>query len=244
MMYIICMYVYLCMRYFNTYMFLLSLSLYVYIKAIKLYCISIHICACRCIHTYIPNIALHYIPLHRIPLHTHTHIYIYILYTYHMYTSGFLPGQNHRRFHSSSILPMTHACWRRRALRIWTGSSWRSWTLSNIFVGSVIFRLYLVLWDGGLEVEIRGFREILGSFCVGSAFCYRSRGFCCQERHRCAEGAGVVGQTSKAYQDRWHLGWTLLDLDGLGWDFCGFCDTNSVWKEVAKWLFQSSNPWV
>ena len=74
----------------------------------------------------------------------------------------------------------------------------------TFFFGSVIFRLYLVVWDGGLEVEIGGFLEILSSFCVGSAFCYGSLGFCvCQERHRCAEGAGVMGQTSKAYQDRW-----------------------------------------
>ena len=103
----------------------------------------------------------------------------------------------------------------------------------TFFFGSVIFRLYLVVWDGGLEVEIRGFREILSSFCVGSAFCYGSLGFCvCQERQtplrrRCGRH-GADQQSVPGPLGPLTSGLAIAGFGWIGMDFCGFCEANSV----------------
>lgn len=79
-----------------------------------------------------------------------------------------------------------------------------------------------MVWDGGLEVEIRGFREILSSFCVGSAFCYRSLGFCARKDTAAPKVRASWGRPAKRTRtvDIWagHC-WIWMDWDGISVDF-------------------------
>ena len=244
-MYIYNMYVYLCMRYFNTYMFFLSLSLYMYIyiyvyiiiyiytvyksyKTVYLY-ISAHVGVYIRTYQTLRYITFHSIAFHYI--HTQTYIYIYI-YIYIIYTHLDFTMPKHRRFHSSSILPMTHAYLRRRAPRIWTGSSWRSWTLSNIFFRFCDFQVILGglgWWFGSRNQRFPGnFEQFLCWFCL----LLRITRFLCLPgktplRRRCgrhgADQQSVPGPLGPLRSG--------LDIAGFGWigmDFCGFCEANSV----------------
>ena len=138
----------------------------------------------------------------------------------------------HRRFHSSSILPMTHACLRRRAPRIWTGSSWRSWTLSNIFFRFCDFQVILGglgWWFGSRNQRFPGnFEQFLCWFCL----LLRITRFLCLPgktplRRRCGRH-GADQQSVPGPLGPLTSGLAIAGFGWIGMDFCGFCEANSV----------------